>query len=91
MGAVTRVTHSSGRRAWQARWRDPAGRQRARNFDRKVDAERYLLAMETDKLRGRYTDPRLAKTPFGDWMAEYQATRVNLALADPSEGRGHGP
>ncbi len=80
MGAVSKVMHSSGRRAWQARWRDPSGRQRAKNFDRKVDAERYLLAMETDKLRGRYTDPRLAKTPLADWMAEYQGTRVNLGV-----------
>ena len=80
MGAVSRVIHSSGYGAWQTRWRDPAGRQRAKNFDRKVDAERYLLAMETDKLRGRYTDPRLAKTALADWMVEYQATRVNLAL-----------
>lgn len=80
MGAVSRVTHISGRRAWQARWRDPAGRQRAKNFDRKVDADRYLLAMETDKLRGRYTDPRMARTPLTEWMAEYQATRVNLGL-----------
>lgn len=61
MGAVSRVTHRSGRRAWQARWRDPAGRQRSKNFDRKIDAERYLLAMETDKLRGRYTDPAWPK------------------------------
>jgi len=80
MGTVSSVTHSSGRRAWQARWRDPAGQQRAKNFDRKVDAERHLLAMETDKLRGRYTDPRLARTPLAEWMAEYQATRVNLGL-----------
>jgi integrase len=36
--------------------------------------------METDKLWGRYTDPRLAKTPLAEWMAEYQATRVNLGL-----------
>lgn len=78
MGAVSRVTHSSGRRVWQSRWRDPAGGQRAKNFDRKIDAERYLLAMETDKLRGRYTDPRLAKTELAEWIAEYQATRVNL-------------
>ncbi len=34
--------------------------------------------METDKLRGRYTDPRLAKTELAEWMSEYQATRVNL-------------
>ena len=57
MGAIARATHRSGRQVWQARWRDPAGRQRGKNFDRKVDAEQYLLAMETDKLRGRYTDP----------------------------------
>ena len=80
MGAVARVTHRSGRKVWQARWRDPSGRQRAKNFNRKVDAERYLLAMEADKLRGRYTDPRLAKTPLADWMAEYQGTRVNLGV-----------
>jgi integrase len=34
--------------------------------------------METDKLRGRYTDPRLARTELAEWMSEYQATRVNL-------------
>ena len=80
MGAIARVTHRSGRQVWQARWRDPAGRQRGKNFDRKVDAEQCLLAMETDKLRGRYTDPRLARTPLADWMAEYVATRVNLGV-----------
>jgi|GEM_PF-2232459 len=80
MGAIARVTHRSGRKAWPARRRDPSGRQRVKNFNRKVDAERYLLAMEADKLRGRYTDPRLAKTPLADWMAEYQGTRVNLGV-----------
>ena len=80
MGSVSRVTHSSGERIWQARWRDPAGRQRAKNFDRKIDSERYLLAIENDKLHGLYTDPRLAKTPLVEWMAEYRATRVNLGL-----------
>jgi integrase len=34
--------------------------------------------METDTLRGRYTDPRLARTELAEWMSEYQATRVNL-------------
>ena len=27
---------------WQARWRDPGGRQRKKNFTRKVDAQRWL-------------------------------------------------
>ena len=80
MGAVSRVTHISSRRSWQARWRDPSGKQRAKNFNRKVDAQKYVLAMESDKMRGRYADPRLSRKPLAEWMVEYQATRVNLAV-----------
>ncbi|MBA3286826.1 MAG: site-specific integrase [Acidimicrobiia bacterium] len=40
-----------------ARWRDPAGRQRARSFDRKLDADRFLATVTVDALRGAYIDP----------------------------------
>ena len=52
---------------------------RSKNFARKVDAERYLAMFESDKLRGRYADPRLARTRPADWMDEWQATRTNLS------------
>ena len=42
---------------WRARYRDPDGRERARHFARKVDAQRWLATVETDKLRGAYVDP----------------------------------
>ena len=42
---------------WRARYRDPAGRERARHFARKVDAERFLATVQADMLRGLYVDP----------------------------------
>jgi integrase len=37
---------------WRARWRDAAGRQRARSFPRKQDAETFVAAQLTDQRRG---------------------------------------
>jgi hypothetical protein len=39
--------YGSGKR-WQARWRDEAGRQRKRSFDRKADAERFVAQVKSD-------------------------------------------
>jgi integrase len=64
--------HGSGRR-WRARYLDPDGRQRSRTFARKVEAERFLATVETDKLRGAYIDPdagRVTLREYGDeWLA----------------------
>ena len=93
MGWVHKVRHRSGHTTWQARWRDPAGSERAKNFDRKIDAERYLVGLESDKLRGRYADPRLGRTKLRDWVAEWQPTRTNLGpatrLRDNASIRNH--
>lgn len=62
-------TSSSG--THQVRYRDPNGRQRARNFDRKTDATRFAAAVETDKSRGDWMDPRLGKVTFGEWAEEW--------------------
>ena len=53
---------------WQVRYRDPSGEERARTFRRRVDAERFLVTVEADKLRGTWTDPRLEKTAVGEWL-----------------------
>lgn len=93
MGWVHKVTHRSGRFTWQARWRDPAGVERAKNFDRKTDAERYLVGLEADKLRGHYADPRLGRTRLADWLAEWQPTRTNIGaptqIRDEASIRNH--
>lgn len=56
---------------WRARYRDPSGRERARHFDRKVDAERWLVAMENTKHRGEWIDPALARITVGDWSTRW--------------------
>ncbi len=63
---------------WQVRYRDPSGTERARTFRRKTDAERFLVTVETDKLRGTWTDPRLGKITVSEWMPTWQASRVHL-------------
>ena len=77
MGSVRRVIHKSGKKVWQARWRDPAGEQRSRNFNHKVEASRYLTSVEGRKLVGEYVDPRLSRARFGQWAKKVEAGWVN--------------
>lgn len=63
---------------WYARWRDPAGRQRAKTFDRKLDAERWLASVTVDTLAGRYVDPSAGRETveaYGRRWAEGQPWR----------------
>ena len=71
----------TGAGTWQARYRAPDGRERARNFRRKVDAESFLATIEADKLRGEWTDPRRARVTFAEWNVQVQQRRVNLAAS----------
>jgi hypothetical protein len=45
---------------WQVRYRDPSGRQRAKNFERKVDADKFAATVTADVYRGDYIDPHSA-------------------------------
>lgn len=93
MGSIRKVRYRSGRESWQARWRDPIGVDRAKNFIRKSDADRYLVSLESDKLRGRYADPRLGRTRLADWVGEWRATRTNVTaqtrIRDEASIRNH--
>lgn len=70
MGSIRRAPRS-GR--WEARFRDPAGRQRTRTFDAKTEARAYLAAVEADMRRGEWVDPRRGRISFADyadgWLA----------------------
>ena len=43
--------------SWQVMYRDPLGKQRSKNFEKKTAAKRFAAAVETDKRRGEYIDP----------------------------------
>jgi integrase len=67
-----------GRPRWRARYRDPSGRERAKSFARKVDAERFLVGIEDAKLRGAYVDPGAGKVSFGEWAERWYTTTAHL-------------
>ena len=74
MGSVDKTR--GGR--WRARYRDPAGVQRAKTFERKKDAQKFLSKSETDVVTGNWRDPQLEKITYEAWAEEWWTTTVNL-------------
>lgn len=62
---------------WRARYRDPSGKERARHFERKVDAERWLLEAESSKMRGEWIDPASRKVTIGELGEQLLATKAD--------------
>lgn len=54
-------------------------RQRAKNFERKVDADRFASTVTADVLRGHYIDRRLGRTFFKEFSERWTATRGTLS------------
>jgi integrase len=63
---------------WEASYRDPQRRERIKTFRTRAEADRWLATVKTDLTRGDYVDPRLARTEFGHWAAEWLATTAHL-------------
>lgn len=64
---------------WQVRYVDPTGKERSKNFGRRTDAQKFLVTVEADKLRGAWTDPEAGRISFAEWNQQVQAGRVHLA------------
>lgn len=62
--------YGNGKR-WQARYRDPDGNERTRDFARKADAERFLATITADVVRGTFVDPNAGKVTFGDFAERW--------------------
>lgn len=77
MASVERRTRS-GRVRWYVRYRTPEGAQRSKTFDRKVDAERFLIEVEAAKQTGLFVDPSRSKLTVADWLGSWVATRHDL-------------
>ena len=69
--------HPKARDRWQVRYIDPYGKERSKNFRKKVDAERYLHTVEVKKLRGEWIDPAAGRVKFSDWATQVEAARPN--------------
>jgi site-specific recombinase XerD len=75
---VPSESHGQGKR-WQARWRDETGRQRKRNYDRKVDAERFPSGVKADVVRGHYVDPAAVRVTVAEYARHWAASRPHRA------------
>lgn len=72
---------------WQVRYRDPAGESRNRSFDRKVDAERFMVEVSSQLVRGGYVDRRAGEALFASYAESWldrqimaPTSRVAVAL-----------
>ena len=63
---------------WEASYRDPTRRERVKRFATRREADQWLSSMKADLQRGEYLDPRLGRTNFEEWAAEWLATTVHL-------------
>lgn len=67
---VRTARYGKGKR-WQARYRDPDGHERTRDFTRKADAERFVSTITADVLRGAFVDPNAGKVTFADFAERW--------------------
>jgi len=61
---------------WRARYRDDAGREHARHFARKVDAQRWLDAVTASLVTGTYVDPKLGKITYLSYYLVWSSRQV---------------
>jgi integrase len=77
MATIKRRSDRSNR--WEVRYRDPEGKQRARLFDRKVDAQRFITSVEHSMLIGGYVDPAAGKVTFQSFAEDWRKVQVHRA------------
>jgi integrase len=61
---------------WRARYRDEAGRERARHFDRKIDAQQWLDRITAAVVTDSYVDPKAGRISFMKFYDGWSARQV---------------
>lgn len=56
---------------WRARYRDESGREHARHFGLKRDAQRWLDEVTASVVTGQYVDPRAGRVLWALWAREW--------------------
>ncbi len=62
---------------WRARYRDPDGREHARHFERRVDAQTWLDGVTSTMVRGDYVDPNAGRVLLRDFAAAWMASQTS--------------
>lgn len=76
---------------WRARYRDQSGKEHAKHFARKADAQRWLDEATASIVSGLWVDPKAGRVTFAQWFDQWTALQVwepgtlaaaNRAVAD---------
>lgn len=62
---------------WRARYRDVAGKEYARHFARKVDAQTWLDQATASIVRGDWVDPKAGKVSLRAYATAWEAVQVS--------------
>jgi integrase len=62
---------------YRARYRDPAGREHAKHFRTKKDAQRWLDEVTASIVTGQYVSPSAGKMTFKEYAEEWRASQVH--------------
>ncbi|MFS0898937.1 tyrosine-type recombinase/integrase [Mycolicibacterium litorale] len=69
------ATDGKGKR-WRARYVAPDGKERAKGFDRKTDAQRWLNEVTASVVTGQYVDPKAGQVTFRDYAERWREMQV---------------
>ena len=61
---------------YRPRYRDENGKEHARHFKRKVDAQRWLDEVTAAMVTGDYVDPAAGRITFRTWFTEWSGRQV---------------
>ena len=61
---------------YRARYRDPSGKEHARHFARKADAQAWLDEVTAAIVTGQYVAPKNGRITFGDYFESWAARQI---------------
>jgi integrase len=73
---VSTSRHGKGLR-WMARWVDADGREQARSFARKADAQTWLDEVTAALVTGQYVDPKAGRVTFRDYAERWREMQAH--------------
>lgn len=75
--------------SWRARYRDVVGKEHAKHFPRKIDAQQWLDEVTASVVAGTYIDPNSARTTVGEWCHAWLAGYANNRPSTVKQARSH--
>lgn len=76
---IAKRTTKAGQRRWRAAWQDPeTGRERARHFERKIDAQQFLEQLRGElQHTGQLVDPARGREGFEPYALRWAAAQAH--------------